>query len=387
MKNFVSSKVLNLQPSATVSISDKARKLRQAGFDIINLAGGEPDFDTPRKVVDEAVKSINIGYTHYVDSKGIIDLRKKIAEKLYSENNIEIDYENGIIVTASAKYALFLALFTFINIGDEVLVFDPSWVSYKPLIEMSGGVPVPVPLNYKSNFAITEESLLKYVTPKTKALILNSPNNPTGRVVSRDEMSAIVSFIQRHDILLISDEIYEKIIFDSNKHISPGSFSKIKDKVITVNGFSKAFAMTGWRLGYLAAHPELIKEVLKVQQHTLTCAGSFIQQAAVHAFSCEKEVMDMTEEYSRRRDFFVKVLNEIHGVECRYPQGAFYVFPNIDYKGMDSIELCSYIIENAKVAATPGSAFGAGGDKCIRMSFATEMENLEKAVERLSKIF
>jgi aspartate/methionine/tyrosine aminotransferase len=176
-------------------------------------------------------------------------------------------------------------------------------------------------------------------------------------------------------------------MFDANKHISPGSFSEIKDRVITVNGFSKAYAMTGWRLGYLAAYPALIKEVLKVQQHTLTCAGSFIQKAAVHAFSCEQEVRAMVEEYKRRRDFFVKALNEISGVECRYPEGAFYVFPCIDYKNMNSIELCNYILENAKVAATPGSAFGAGGDKFIRMSFATSMENLENAAGRLSKIF
>jgi aspartate/methionine/tyrosine aminotransferase len=386
MKHYVSPRVLNLQPSGTIVMAAKARKLLQEGHDIVNLAGGDPNFNTPQRIIDDAVRSLSNGNTHYVDSRGIADLRKKIAEKLYTENKIEVDHDAGIIVTAGAKYALFLAFFTFLDFGDEVLVLDPSYVSYKPLIEMSGGIPVPVTLDYKFNYEITEEKLSKHITAKTKLILINSPNNPTGRVMSQNEINALINCMLKHDMLMISDEIYEKIIFDGNKHISPGSFDVIKDRVVTINGYSKSCAMAGWRLGYLASHPTLIKEVLKVQQHTVACAGSFIQQAAVHAFECEREVHEMIEQYRKRREVFVKALNEVPGVECKSPEGAFYVFPRIEYQEMNSTELCNHILENAKVSTTPGDAFGTGGDKCIRMSFANSMEDLEKAVERISKI-
>lgn len=387
MKSYTSSRIKELKPSPTVALSDKARKLRQEGYDVINLAGGEPDFDTPRKVIEEAFNSINDGFTHYVSSQGIPSLRQRIAKKLYDENDISIDPENGLIVTPSAKFSLYISLFAFLQDGDEVLVFDPSWVSYKPLIQMTGATPIPVPLEYDENFKITEEKLLKYVSHKTKMLIINSPNNPTGRVLSQEEIHVLKEFISGHDILVISDEIYEKIIYDNNKHVSLGSYKEISDRVITINGFSKGYAMTGWRIGYAAGTSDLMKEMIKVQQHTVTCTASFVQSAAVKAFECKEEVALMAKEYERRRNFIVKALNSIPCINCEYPEGAFYIYPQIDYKNMDSYQLSNYILENAKVAATPGDAFGRGGEKCIRISFATSMENLHKAVERIYKIF
>lgn len=386
MRDFVSSRVRNLEPSPTVGLMSLVKKLKSEGHDIINLAGGEPNFNTPERVIEQAYKDMKAGFTSYVQSPGIPALRKKIAEKLKKENNVEIDAETGIIVTASAKLALYISLFTFLQEGDEALYLEPAYVSYKPMIEMTGAKAVAVPLDYDDNYKITEEKLLKYVSPKTKILLICSPNNPTGRVNTEEELNILVKFAKEHDILIFSDEIYERIIFDNNKHISPASYKEIKDRVITLNGFSKAYAMAGWRLGYVAAAPELIKEMSKVQQHILNCATSFVQSAAVVAFDCEDEVLEMTSQYEKRRNYFVKALNTIPNVECRYPEGAFYVMVRIDYKGMDSFKLSKYILENAKVAAAPGEAFGKGGEKCIRMPFATSMEDLEKVVERLRKV-
>ncbi|NMM62419.1 pyridoxal phosphate-dependent aminotransferase [Clostridium sp. P21] len=386
MRDFISSRVRNLEPSPTVGLMSLVKKLKSEGHDIINLAGGEPNFNTPDRIIEQAYKDMKAGFTSYVQSTGIPALRKKIAEKLKRENNIEVDAEKGIIVTASAKLALYISLFTLLEEGDEALYLEPAYVSYRPMIEMTGAKAVGVPLDYSDNYKITEEKLLKYVTPKTKILLICSPNNPTGRVNTEEELEILVKFAKEHDILIFSDEIYERIIFDNNKHISPASYKEIKDRVITLNGFSKAYAMAGWRLGYVAAAPELIKEMTKVQQHLINCATSFVQSAAVVAFDCEDEVLKMASEYETRRNYFVKALNEIPGVECRYPEGAFYVMVRIDYKGMDSFKLSSYILENAKVAAAPGEAFGRGGEKCIRMPFATSMENLEEVVKRLKKV-
>lgn len=386
MRNFISSRVRNLEPSPTVGLMSLVKKLKSEGHDIINLAGGEPNFNTPDRIIEQAHKDMKAGFTSYVQSTGIPALRNKIAEKLKRENNIEVDAEKGIIVTASAKLALYISLFTLLEEGDEALYLEPAYVSYKPMIEMTGAKAIAVPLDYEDNYKITEEKLLKYVSPKTKILLMCSPNNPTGRVTTEEELKVLVKFAKEHDILIFSDEIYERIIFDNNKHISPASYKEIKDRVITLNGFSKAYAMAGWRLGYVAAAPEFVKEMTKVQQHILNCATSFVQSAAVVAFDCEDEVLEMASEYEKRRNYFVEALNAIPGVECRYPEGAFYVMVRIDYKDMNSFELSEYILENAKVAAAPGEAFGKGGAKCIRMPFATSMEDLEKVVERLREV-
>lgn len=386
MRDFISKRVRELQPSATVGLMSLVKQLKSEGQDIINLAGGEPNFKTPDRIIEQAYADMKAGFTSYVQSQGIPRLRQRIAEKLQKENHIAIDADTGIIVTASAKLALFIALFTCLQEGDEALYFEPAYVSYKPMIEMTGAKAVGIPLSYDDNYKITEEKILSCVTANTKLLLLCSPNNPTGRVYTAEELQSIVKVARKYDLLIFSDEIYERIIFDGNRHISPASMPEAADRVVTLNGFSKAFAMAGWRLGYVAAPPVLIREMAKVQQHILNCATSFVQSAAVTAFDCEDEVVAMTSEYARRRDYFVKALNEIPGITCRYPEGAFYVMVRIDYKGMDSLQLSEYILKQAKVAAAPGAAFGRGGEKCIRMPFATSMENLEKVVERLKRV-
>lgn len=387
MREFTVGRVKNLQPSPTVGLMNLAKQLKSEGHDVINLAGGEPDFNTPKVVIETAYQSMNEGFTSYVNSSGIPSLKKRIAKKLKEENNITVDDETGIMVTASSKLALHMSLFTFAQEGDEVMFLEPAYVSYGPLIEMTGAKAVAVPLRYEDNYAVTKEALKAYASSKTKALLICSPNNPTGRVLTDQEIQIIAEFAIEMDILILSDEIYERIIFDENKHISIASLPDMENRTLTLNGFSKTYAMAGWRLGYIAGAPNLIKDIMKVQMQILNCATSFVQSAAVTALDCEKDVLMMVNAYRERRDYFVKALNTIKGFECRYPEGAFYVMVRIDYKGMDSYELSKFVLEQAKIAAAPGEVFGKGGEKCIRMPFATSMENLEETVDRLKKLF
>ena len=382
----VNCKVKILEQPQTIALNSIAEKLKSEGKDIINMVMGEPDFDTPKKIIDAATKSMNDGFTHYVSSMGLPELREKIANKLRVENDVAYD-PNEILVTPSAKFAIYLALTSFLNDGDEVMVLDPSWVSYKALVQLAGATPISVPLDYDTNYTVTEDILSRYVTPKTRMIILNTPNNPTGRMFSDAENRVLVDFIKKHDILAVSDEIYETIVFDGHKHVALASFPEIRNNVITVNGFSKSHAMTGWRIGYLAAEKSLIQEMLKVQMQVVTCTASFVQAAAITAFECDADVADMLAQYTRRRDYLVKELNTIPGFECRMPQGTFYALPRVDYKGMSSEKLSEYILEHAQVLLTPGSAYGLGTEKTLRISFATSIENIEQAVNRLKKIF
>ena len=386
MSYEVNSKVKILEQPQTIALNAIAEQLKSEGKNIINMVLGEPDFDTPKKIIDAATRSMNDGFTHYVSSMGLPELRQKIANKLRVDNGIDYD-PNEILVTPSAKFAIYLALTSFLDHGDEVLILDPSWVSYKALVQLAGATPVNVPLSYDNNYTLTAADLAKYVTAKTRMIILNTPNNPTGRVFTAAENKVLVEFIKRHNILAVSDEIYETIVFDDNKHVALASFPEIRNNVITVNGFSKSHAMTGWRIGYLAAAKSLIKEMLKVQMQVITCTASFVQAAAITAFECETEVADMVAQYKTRRDYLVKELNTIPGFHCRVPQGTFYALPRVDYKGMDSNKLCEFILEKAQVLLTPGSAYGLGTEKTLRISFATSIENIEEAIRRLKKIF
>ncbi len=392
MQLKIESPVLNkriqtLESSATVLIMDKAKKMINEGHDVVDLGGGEPDFDSPKMVVNQAIESLKNGETHYVNSKGVLGLREAISRKLKLENGIEADPEDGIIITPGGKQALFLSLFTFINEGDEVLLFDPSWVSYESIVKIAGGIPVRVPLDFESNYTITKENVESHISSRTKAMIMNSTNNPTGRVLKGEEIKILEDISLQNKLLIISDEIYEKIIYDQNKNISIGSVEKIKDQVITINGFSKSYAMTGWRLGYLAAAPHLVKEMLKLHQHTITSVNSFSQIGATIAFDCHDEVEHMRKAYEEKRNYIVNALNTIDGIKCKMPEGAFYAMPQITYKGMNSFELADYILNEGKVAVTPGEAFGSGSAQCVRLSFATSMENLEKAVSRFERLF
>jgi aspartate aminotransferase len=373
-----------LSESMTVAVSDRARELQQRGVAVVNLGGGDPDFDTPPHIVAAAVDAMHHGLTHYVASKGIPELRKAITAKFQRDNHVTYDPDTEVIVTAGGKLALYLALATMIEPGDEVLHFDPAWVSYEPMIRMLDGIPVEVPLRPEDGFLLDADVLKRRITPRTKAMILNSPNNPTGRVLTPDELDVVAGLAIQHGFWVLSDEIYEHILYDNRPHISIASLAGMRDRTVTINGMSKAYAMTGWRLGYLGAPAALCAQILKAQQHVVTCAPAFVQAAGVAALEGpQKCVADMVAEYDRRRRYMTDALNCLPGVHCPLPEGAFYLFPQVTHRGMDSNALAKFLIEEAHVAVTPGAAFGKTGTQNIRLTFATSMGNLQQAAAQL----
>lgn len=385
MPNF-SQKIGALKGSSTVAISDRARSLQQQGVNVVNLGGGDPDFDTPRHIVDAGVEAIRGGQTHYVASQGIPAFRKAIAEKLSRENGLSYDPDREIVATASGKLALYIALESLLDPRDEVLYLEPAWVSYRPLIELIGGCPVAVSLSPADNFAVRSTLLERKITPRTKAILINSPNNPTGRVLGPEELQVIREVALKHDLWVISDEIYEHLVYDGHRHVSIATLPEMRDRTVVVNGMSKAYAMTGWRIGYLAAPSVLSEQILKVQQHVVTCAASFGQTAATEALQGPQDcVKTMRQEYDKRRRRIAEALNSIPGVRCPLPEGAFYFFPEVDYKDYDSWQIAEYLISEAHVAVTPGQAFGEAARKNIRLTYATSMANLLEAVERMRR--
>ena len=372
-----------LKPSASIAMMDKARALKAQGVDIISLAGGEPDFDTPHAVTETAIRAIKDGKTHYTTGRGIMPLRERIARKMTEENNIPADAGN-ILVTPGGKFAIQLAVFSLINPGEEVMILDPSWVSYAPIVQMFGGIPVKVPLSFKDKYKISEDILNEYATDKTKIMIINTPCNPTGRVLTCDEADEIRKFLNKHnDIILISDEVYEKIIFDNHKHISMGSYEDIAKRVITINSFSKSVAMTGWRIGYICAASKLVDLMYLPYQHTLTCISEFSQLAAITALDCTKEMNEMLKSYQRRRSILVDGLNEIPKAQCLMPEGAFYAWLKFDIDGLDSDGISNYLLEKANVVSVSGKSYGLGSKQCVRMCFAASDDDLIGAVQRI----
>ena len=374
--------IASLPASASMVLMDKARTMKAEGIDVISLAGGEPDFDTPAPALLKGIQGLTNGHTHYAAGRGIPVLRKRIAKKLREENGITCTPDE-ILVTPGGKAAIYVAIRTLINPGEEVLIPDPSWVSYGPIVLAAAGVPVHVPLTFETGYTITEDILEQCVTEKSRVLIVNSPNNPTGRVMNPAEAEAIAAVALRHDLMIVSDEIYEKIIFDGHKHISLASNPAITDRVVTVNGHSKCAAMTGWRLGYLHAAKEVVDQMFRLYQHVFTCLGEYVQEAGAVALDCTDEVEMMRKSYQDRRDSFVGALNAIPGVNCLMPEGAFYAWVSIDYKGMDANAIADYLLEQAHVATVPGYAYGAECGDCIRMCFAAAPAELEEAVRRI----
>ncbi|MCM3920535.1 pyridoxal phosphate-dependent aminotransferase [Frankia sp. AiPs1] len=365
---------------------DKVRLLRARGHDVLDLGGGEPDFDTPRHVSTAAVAAIGMGRTHYTPSRGEPELLTAIAEKLAKDNGILVDASTDVIATPSAKHALFSALLAVLDPGDEVIVPTPSWVSYSAMAGLVGARASSAPLSATNGFRLDPEILERALSSRTRAVLVNTPNNPTGRVLEEEEVAALVSFADRHDLFIISDEIYEKISYVDRPHVSPASLPGGAERTLTVNGFSKAYAMTGWRLGYVAGPTEVVSDLLKVQQHTVGCAGSFIQVGGIAALTgAQSPVSEMTAEYSARRDFVVDALNKMPGISCTHPDGALYVFPKIlDTDLGDASEFAGWLLDAARVAVTPGSAFGPGGEGHVRLSFANSREVLTEAMFRMS---
>jgi aspartate aminotransferase len=387
LQYHVAERVRQLRPSPTLAVSDRARALRQQGIDVIDLGGGDPDFPTPTHICQAAADAMFRGETHYVASAGIPELRRAIARKLQAENRISVTPDE-IIVTPGGKAALFVSILALVGPGDDVLMFDPGWVSYEPMVLMAGARCLHVPLLPEENYRVTREAIEAVLTPQTRLMIVNSPNNPTGRVLTREEAEAIVAVAQEHDIVVISDEIYEKIIYDGREHLSLAAFPGMAERTLTVNGFSKAYAMTGWRLGYVAGPAPLIRQIMKVHSHSATCATSFAQWGGVAALEGPQDVIDaMVAAWDRRRRFVTERLNAIPGFRCPLPEGAFYAFPDVSGTGLSGQEVAQKLIEEAYVGVTPGDAFGASGSGCIRLSFATADELLERALDRIANVF
>ncbi len=375
-----------VESSPTVAVSDRARQLKAAGHDVIDLGGGDPDFPTPQHIVAAAADAMEAGDTHYVASPGIIELRRALVDKLRVDNGLEYS-PNEIIVTPGGKAAIFAAIMALVDEGDEVLILDPGWVSYAPQAQLAGATPVRVPLSPGDNFLTTEERLRPYVTPRSRVLIACTPSNPTGRVMTREELAAIARVAREGDLLVLSDEIYEKLVYDGAEHISLATLPGMRERTLTLNGFSKAYAMTGWRLGYVAAPAPIVAEILKVHSHSMTCATSFGQRGAVAALTGPQDFIgEMVAAYDRRRHLVADGLNAIPGVRCPLPEGAFYAFPDITGTGLLSSACAELLIERAQVAVTPGIAFGKAGEGHIRLSFATSDELLQRAVERMGEV-
>ncbi len=353
--------------------------------DVIFLAFGEPDFDTPAHVKEAAKKALDENLTHYSSNIGAIEFREAVVEKYKREMGLEIKPEN-VIGTIGGMESLFLAFLSNFNPGDEVLVTDPYYSNYLTQLHVLGLKPVLVPLYEKNQFRLQAEDVEKAVTPKTRALVLNSPCNPTGGVIDYDTMSKIVKVVREHDLMVISDEVYESILYDGAMHVSPAQFPEIRNNVIIVNSLSKTYAMTGWRIGYAVASEEIINNMCCLQQAVTDCIPTFIQHAAAEALTGSQEAtLDMLKQYTCRRDIVVDGLNEIPGISCSKTAGAFYAFPNISALGKTSEEFAIDLLDKEQVVTVPGSYFGKMGEGFIRISFATSEDNLKEAVRRIGR--
>ncbi|VVB95316.1 Aromatic-amino-acid aminotransferase 2 [uncultured archaeon] len=371
----------NITESATLRISNLASELKSKGKDIISFSLGEPDFTTPGHIIDAAKASLDRGETHYTPSPGIPELKKAIAEKLRKENNIEAK-PGSIIVTPGAKQAIFEVMLSVLQEGDEAILFDPAWVSYDPCVKLAGAKTVWAATARDDGFTPVEPA--KYITDKTKLIVINSPCNPTGGVYGKETLKEIADLAIDNNIMVLSDEIYEKIIYD-REHFSIGSFEGMQDLTITVNGFSKAYAMTGWRLGYVSAPKEVYEQMLKLHSHSVSQATSFVQYAGLAALQGDQTCIDdMVREFKARRDLLVTGLNGL-GIKCARPDGAFYAFADVSKFGSGE-EIAELLLNRAFIATTPGSAFGEAGNDFIRISYATSQERIREALRRMEAV-
>lgn len=377
--------IISIRKSIVREIKAEAKALLQKGVDVISLASGEPDFDTPKLIRNVAIENILKGNTHYAPGKGLVKLRKEIQNKLAKDNLIFTSADN-IIVTYGAKMAVYLAVRTCITKGDDVIILAPSWVSYVEIVRASGGNPVSLVLDESDNYTLTYDKLKEHSSGKTRMIIVCTPNNPTGKILDLSEIEAINRFANENDIIVLSDEVYEKIVFSEKKVISPASIAGLKDRTITVNGFSKTYAMTGWRLGYLVAPSRLVSTINNLHIHTHTGTCPFIQEAAYAAFQCDKEVEDMRKQYELRRNTFLSKLRSIPHLNVNMPEGAFYAWVRFDIPNMDSMKFAYWLLNKAHVLGIPGRAYGNHCDNFIRFSFASSLENLEEAARRILEL-
>ena len=379
---YVRDRVGALSPSPTLAVAKKAQALRRSGVDVVDFGPGEPDFDTPMHIREAAIAALRDGFTHYAPSRGTPELLAAVADKLQADCGLAYDASTEIVVTPGAKQALLEVMLTAVEEDDEVILFDPGWGSYDAIVRLAGGTPVHVELH--RDFSLDASRLHAALSARTRAVVVGSPGNPTGYVLKPAELETIAEVCRRHDLLLISDEIYARIRY-GEPPVSPATLPGMWERTVTVNGFSKAYAMTGWRLGYAAAPASFMAEMLKVQEHSVTTATSFAQVGGVAALTGPQEPIDaMVAEFARRREVIVDGLNGLPGIACLPPDGAFYVFPDISGTGVTGTELADRCLQHG-VAITPGIGFGDAWDTHVRLSFATSEERIVTGLERMQQ--
>jgi aspartate aminotransferase len=380
----LSERIKKINPSSTLTITSKAKTLKNEGKDVVSFAAGEPDFDTPEAVKIAGIDAIKSGFTKYTPTTGILELKEAICEKFKKDNGI-VYGPKQVVVSCGAKHSIFNSIFVLLDPGDEVLIPSPFWVSYPEMVHIAQGAVRYIKTQAKNNFKIISEDFNKQITPKTKILIVNSPSNPTGCVYTEAELKTIADICVAKKIFVISDEIYEKIIFDGKKNVSIASLGKeIKDLTITVNGLSKSHSMTGWRIGYLAGPQDIVDAISNLQDHTTSNPTSIAQKAALAALKMPDDFSNkMCAEFQKRRDYIIKRLDSMLAISYVVPQGAFYIFCDISKTKLDSLTFAGRFLDEMLVALIPGIAFGE--DHCVRVSFATSLEQIEKGMDRLEK--
>lgn len=378
----VADRIGNLTPSMTFAIADKAKRLKAEGYDVCDFSVGEPDFVTPAHIREAAKAALDAGKTKYAPTAGLPELRDRIAAKLSIDNGLSYASDQ-ILVTTGGKQALYNSLMAILNPGDEVVIPAPYWVTYPEIVKLAGATPVPLPTTAAADFKVSAQQLADAITPRTRAMILNSPANPTGTVYTRAELTALAEVVIDHELIVVADEIYEKLIYDGETHVSLASLDpRLEAQTLTCNGFSKAYAATGWRLGYVAGPKAVIQAAKAIQSHSTSGANTFAQYGAITALTGPQEaIAQMRDTFRTRRDLIVAEVRSIPGIRCREPQGAFYVFPDISATGLDSLTFCERLLERKHVAAVPGVAFGA--DAHIRLSYATDLATIRRGVARL----
>ena len=380
---MLSERVKRIQESGTMKMKELAGQKKAEGKKIISFTVGEPDFDTPKHIVEAAKKALDEGKTRYLDAPGLPELRKAIAEAAVRSNGIPCDQSNVLITPT--KQAIFESIMATINEGEDVIIPDPAWVTYEPCVQLAGGKAVPVKTTDEHEFRVLPDAVAELITPKTKMILLNSPSNPCGAVATHDDVRGIADLARDHNLLVLSDEVYEKIIFDGLKHYSIAAEPGMVDRTITISGFSKTYAMTGWRMGWLIAPKTIFKGINKIQQHSITHAVSFAQYGGLAALTGSQEpVKMMVKEFEERRNLIMKLMKDIPSLHCDTTKGAFYVFPRYDHK-MKSEEMALYLMDKAEVALTGGSSFGSAGEQHLRISYATNKKNIQEGMERVKK--
>lgn len=383
MKNVFADRMSLLGTETAFEVLAKAKKLEAQGKDIVHLEIGEPDFDTPKNIIDAACLALNSGYTHYTPAPGIPEVRETIAEYIRSHKNVDASADDVVIVPGG-KPIMFFSIMATVNPGDEVIYPNPGFPIYESVIRFVGGKPVPIPLREENQFRLDVHELAQLITPKTKMLIINSPGNPTGGVLTSEDVKAIADLVKGKGILVLSDEIYERIVYGDTHPLSIASLPGMKDWTIILDGFSKTYAMTGWRLGYGVMHPEIAARIAQLMVNSNSCTSAFTQIAGKEALTGpQNEVDTMVAEFKRRRDIMVNGLNSISGVSCILPEGSFYVFPNLKSFGKDCKEIADYLLNDAGVACLGGTAFGSYGEGYLRFSYANSVANIQKALERI----